>query len=521
MPPSTTSPRPAAGLEHLHVLLRIGMAACFIGHGAFGILRKEAWLPYFGLVGIGPDAAFLLMPLVGAVDVAVGITLLVRPFRALLVYAAFWCLWTAALRPLAGEGVWELLERAGNYGVPLALLALVGMGASRRGWLQRIEAGAAAPGGLDRAFVVLQWTTALLLVGHGALALGGKPLLASHLTAVGVPASALPVMGIAELGLAAWILLRPHPAVFAAIVGWKLGTEALFPLAGSPFWEFVERGGSYVAPMGAAMIMGAPALGLASLRSRARIASAGMVVVAIGAALASPLSAQTAAVRQAIDAVRAGGVVVVCRHAITGSFREREPVDYGDPSTQRRLSPEGERQAEATGRALRALGVEAGEVLASPMDRARRTAELMFGRAVAVDSAWHTNGGAYDGPARERRLELLATPVAGGVRFVVSHIGTMRSVLPGSRSVEEGDCVVVRPGAGAFEEVGVVPWRAWLEAAAQDPGAGKRTEWIAARISSRTSAWGVRPLSRSESSPRVEAPRSSQRAPTIHSPPSR
>ena len=32
--------------------LRIGAAACFIGHGAFGIITKAAWLPYFAVVGI-------------------------------------------------------------------------------------------------------------------------------------------------------------------------------------------------------------------------------------------------------------------------------------------------------------------------------------------------------------------------------------------------------------------------------------------------------------------------------------
>ncbi len=32
----------------------------------------------------------------------------------------------ASLRPLAGEGIWELVEPSYNYGVPLALLLLHG-----------------------------------------------------------------------------------------------------------------------------------------------------------------------------------------------------------------------------------------------------------------------------------------------------------------------------------------------------------------------------------------------------------
>jgi hypothetical protein len=99
---------------------------CFIGHGAFGILTKEAWVPYFAVAGISREWAFTLMPLVGTVDILVGILTLVSPRRAALLYMAGWGLWTATLRPLAGESIWEVLERAGNYGVPLAFLVFCG-----------------------------------------------------------------------------------------------------------------------------------------------------------------------------------------------------------------------------------------------------------------------------------------------------------------------------------------------------------------------------------------------------------
>jgi hypothetical protein len=52
--------------------LRIGAALCFIGHGAFGIITKEAWVPFFGVVGLGRDAAFALMPVTGAVGASSG-----------------------------------------------------------------------------------------------------------------------------------------------------------------------------------------------------------------------------------------------------------------------------------------------------------------------------------------------------------------------------------------------------------------------------------------------------------------
>ena len=79
------------------------------------------------------------MPLTGAVDIALGLFVLLRPTRAALLYMAFWGLYTATLRPLTGEGGWELVERAYNFGGPLALLLLHGWGATRAQWLDRIR----------------------------------------------------------------------------------------------------------------------------------------------------------------------------------------------------------------------------------------------------------------------------------------------------------------------------------------------------------------------------------------------
>ena len=63
------------------------------------------------------------------------------------------------------------------------------------------------------------------------------------------------------------------------------------------------------------------------------------------------LEAQQYEADAAIEAARSGGTIILCRHAITGPFREREPVDYDDPSTQRRLDSRG--RTRAGGSALR------------------------------------------------------------------------------------------------------------------------------------------------------------------------
>jgi hypothetical protein len=120
----------------LHRMLRIACAAEFVGHGAFGILTKAAWVPYFGVVGIPPELAWKLMPAICTVDITLGLYVgLVRPARAVLLYMAFWGLLTATIRPLAGEPIWEFLERAPNWAIPLAFLGLRGLGRSREEWL--------------------------------------------------------------------------------------------------------------------------------------------------------------------------------------------------------------------------------------------------------------------------------------------------------------------------------------------------------------------------------------------------
>lgn len=167
-----------------------------------------------------------------------------------------------------------------------------------------------------------------------------------------------------------------------------------------------------------------------------------------------------------IAAAVGGGTTVVCRHAITDDFRETEPVDYEDPSTQRRLSEEGERQSADLGRAMSALGVRVTEIVASPMDRARRTAELMFRQPVTIDPIWHTNGGTYRGAPLRARRRALAAPIPDGTRLIVSHIGTISSVIPSARNeMGEGDCVVVRAEGQGHRVVGFVPWQDWLRAA--------------------------------------------------------
>jgi len=246
--------------------LRVAAAMCFIGHGTFGVLTKQSWLPYFGAVGIGRERALALMPVVGAVDILLGALILVWPTKAVLAYMTAWAAWTALLRPLAHQGFSEFLERAGNYGVPLALLLLGRVALPRGGWLARLKEAPLDARAARRIALVLRGTTATLLLGHGALAAMGMGALPRHLAAIGLSPALGPAAaaGCFEIALALAVVVVPSWPVLLLALGWKVATEALYPATGDSLWEFVERGGSYGAPLASMILLRAAERGIPS-----------------------------------------------------------------------------------------------------------------------------------------------------------------------------------------------------------------------------------------------------------------
>ena len=254
-------------LRLVHWIFRIAFLMEFVGHGAFGIMGKAAWVPYYGVVGIPESLAWRLMPVVGIMDICLGVVTFIRPMRALILYGAIWGLWTALLRPLSGEPIWETLERAGNYGVPLAFLLWSGWPRKASDWFARIrsDAGPLSSEVRSRVFTVVRVSLALLLIGHGAFgAIVNKTVLAEHYAAVGIQVSAplVSTVGWFEIALACAVLAWPVAGLLLFIAIWKIACELLYPISGAPFWEFVERAGSYAAPI--------LLLALVSLASRAR-----------------------------------------------------------------------------------------------------------------------------------------------------------------------------------------------------------------------------------------------------------
>lgn len=126
---SAASVQPVRDVEPAALLLpwvlRIAIALEFLGHGWFAFQGKPAWIPFVTYWGISAESAPAVMRVVGLADFALAIHVLVRPVVPLLAWMTFWGFFTATLRPLTGLSFFDFVERAPNWGAPLALLLLV------------------------------------------------------------------------------------------------------------------------------------------------------------------------------------------------------------------------------------------------------------------------------------------------------------------------------------------------------------------------------------------------------------
>jgi len=232
--------------QRIHYILRIAVAMCFIGHGAFGIITKEIWCNYFAVFGIGKASAFALMPWVGGFDILFGLVMLVYPVRAIALWLVIWGVFTAVLRPLSGEPVAEVIERAGNFGVPLALLILSGGICSWKHLFAPIYPSAeVSPKTMETVSHCLKVVVFLLLTGHGWLNIIEKKGLLNQYASLGFshPGKVAMMAGVFEIAAALTVLIKPFRNLLLMLFIWKIATELFYPHY--EVFEWIERGGSY------------------------------------------------------------------------------------------------------------------------------------------------------------------------------------------------------------------------------------------------------------------------------------
>ncbi len=151
--------------------------------------------------------------------------------------------------------------------------------------------------------------------------------------------------------------------------------------------------------------------------------------------------------------MRAGGLVLYLRHAMTERKPDAEPLDLDACPTQRNLSDEGREASRAIGRELRRLGIPVGAVRASPFCRTRETAYLAFG-AARTEPALLSRGNPKDPEELRRRsglAMLLSTPPGAGTNAVlVGHSGLLD--LLAKVHVDEAEMAVFQPlGGGRYK----------------------------------------------------------------------
>src|SRR3989344_9639310 len=118
-------------------VLRIAVFGTFLGHGIFALQGRESWVGWIQhFTGVDAATGATILTLVGILDVLVAIIVLARPVRIVLLWAALWGFWTALVRPLTGDSIWEFVERFANWGAPLALLMMLGWPKGLREWFK-------------------------------------------------------------------------------------------------------------------------------------------------------------------------------------------------------------------------------------------------------------------------------------------------------------------------------------------------------------------------------------------------
>jgi hypothetical protein len=107
-------------------ILRIAVAGEFLGHGVLALGGKADWVRWVQqLSGFSQGAALNIIIAIGVADIILALIVLFRPVRPLLLWMALWGFFTAILRPIVGQSIWDFVERFANWGAPLALFYLL------------------------------------------------------------------------------------------------------------------------------------------------------------------------------------------------------------------------------------------------------------------------------------------------------------------------------------------------------------------------------------------------------------
>ena len=200
-----------------------------------------------------------------------------------------------------------------------------------------------------------------------------------------------------------------------------------------------------------------------------RIAVRGVLVLVVGLIVGSAWGQQSASVEDVLQALRAGGHVVVFRHGATHPDQaDTDPLNVDNVAKQRHLNDKGRAQAKAVGAVFTAAGVPIGKAYSSRFQRAVETARLIGGKEPQpmLDV---TEGGLVVSPnENSRRAQALRALVAtmpdpGTNTLIVTHKPNVIDALGKDWfEVKEGEASIFRPDtSGKYSLVGRVQIDQW------------------------------------------------------------
>ncbi len=111
---------------NIQLLMRVGIAGTFVGHGFFAIGVEPKWIHFLTSAGFSYEGAKEIMPFIGFMDFLIAIFAIFLPLRIILIWATIWAFATALIRPIVGLPIMAFIERSANWILPLSLLFLQG-----------------------------------------------------------------------------------------------------------------------------------------------------------------------------------------------------------------------------------------------------------------------------------------------------------------------------------------------------------------------------------------------------------
>ena len=174
-----------------------------------------------------------------------------------------------------------------------------------------------------------------------------------------------------------------------------------------------------------------------------------------------------------VQALRAGGLVIVVRHGATFADQaDTDPLNFDNIAAQRNLNDKGKALAKAFGDAIRQAGVPVGTVFTSRYNRAYETA-VIAGFKDIKKTADMTEGGLVVSPNENNRRvdafrKLLGTaPTPGTNTILITHKPNIVDALGKDwLDVKEGEASIFRPDNGSYRLIARVQMEEWPHLAA-------------------------------------------------------